>query len=360
MDSIRSRIEAAGVVDSRGRALCVDDSKPTVVIGKVADCEPLFGTDRALAERSPQALVQGLSAVSVLVGARRALLAVRQDWGDLSRKFRNKVRETDIEIEHVDPVYPMDDASLVCDLAQAKGLTVEQAGFEIPVVLDAAALCDVATVLSGKACDMRTVSVCGAVRKPQVIRVPLGTAIQDLVKICGGSPDFGWIAYHNGVLGGRFVGQDGLIELHTRGVTVLPHDHPLMILQTVPLEDEKQRNTSACVNCRICTDICPVWLNGGQIQPHQIMQDLATSWSLDNTPDAMANAIQCVECKLCSVNCPSSLRPAELIVAIAVRLREQGRFAHQNYVFKPVQDRPGRRFSVERLEEMLGLRSFRG
>jgi Na+-translocating ferredoxin:NAD+ oxidoreductase RnfC subunit len=346
-----------GVWDASGRRLQLDGSgRFTAVVGRVCDPEPLLATETALGRNAPQRIVAGLGAVGLLVGAHRLILAARADDAELLRRLRGEAGGTRVEVLPVPASCPLDATSLVCDLAQLAGSSVPGAGLDRALVLDAVELCDVAHALEGKAPLRRTVSVAGEVGEPTVFQVPLGTAFADLVEACG-SPDPAWAVWHNGVLGGRRAGRDEVVDLDTRGLVVLSGRHPLVTRATTPVADQVARIRAACVACRICSDICPVVLRGGSLEPHRVMQAVALSWqgsALD--PQAqILSALECLACGICNPLCPTMLRPAEVIGEVARQLRERGVGPAETGAPHLHPDRLGRRLSSTRLAEILGL-----
>jgi len=350
---MRQLLQSRGVWDRAGRALMLEQSA-ALVVGRVCDDEPLLQTEAALGRSAPHRIVRGAAALAMLCDTERMILAVRGDDAALLRRMRQEAEGTRLEVAEVAASVPLDDRSLLCDLALAG--TARRA-----LVADAVVLDDVGTALEGRFPLRRTVTVAGAVQEPAVVQTPIGTTMQDLVQACGGSPDVGWVPWHNGVLGGRRAGWEDVVELDTRGVVVLPHDHPQVRAAATPLSDVVARIVSACTSCRICTDTCPVHLIGGNLTPHLVMQALSCGFQRSAfRPDGAAlGALECIHCGVCNAACPAMLRPAGAIESVAERLREQGVALDGSHVLRPHPDRMGRRLSVARAGEMLGLRESR-
>jgi Na+-translocating ferredoxin:NAD+ oxidoreductase RnfC subunit len=231
---------------------------------------------------------------------------------------------------------------LLCDLS------LEREG---AVVVDAVMLNDVALALEGRAPLRRTLTVAGHVRAPAVVRAPLGTSMADLVRACGGplTSPLGWVPYHNGALGGHQVGWDAAVDLDTRGVVVLPHDHPLVVRDATPRIDHLRRALAACASCAICTEICPSRLNGAGIAPQRLMLF---------REEAALSALECVGCRTCTQLCPAGLDPSAVIGQIAADLRRRGVELADGHRLAPHPDRPGRRVAVRRMSERLGLDAY--
>ena len=350
------RLDAAAVTLDGCHKLQLRGDPIPVVIGRVCDEQPLLHTDQALAQGYADRIVRGLAAVALFGRAQRVVLAVDRGLPELLRRFQVEAYDTLLELVPLPARYPMDPASLVCDLAQAQQKSVPAAGLSHTLVLDAAALCDVALALEGRPALRRMVSVAGHVRHPAMLQVPLGTAIGDLVEACGGSPDSGWIALHNGLLGGAPATPDQVVGPQTRGVVIVPHRHPTVVRRSTPLTDQLRRVRSACVNCRVCTDVCPAFLDGGEHQPHLVMAAVASGLPEDSAQIGapLAAAAQCRSCGLCSTLCPAALRPDEVVAEVSLVLQRLGLWGPEPRL-RPIPDRPGRRQAVARLVQRLGL-----
>lgn len=350
------RLERRGVCDASGRRLSVSSQPGVVVIGKVCDAEPLLQTEGALARAASHHVLRGLGALALLQGAERVILAVDRAV-DLSWPLEG----TRLEVVEIAAAAPMDPISLVCDLAQAAGRSVPGAGLSSHSVHDAVVLRDVALALEGRwPSSRRFVTVAGAVARPAVVEAPLGTPLAELVELCGGATDPGWVPWLNGALGGRRSGWGDAVDLDTRGLVVLPHDHPIVVRSTTPLSDVVGRIVAACEGCRTCTDLCPVHLAGAHLEPHRVMQVLAASWTGAALPldGPVLGALECTGCGLCSAACPSMLEPAMGLRALREQLGAQGVTLAAAAAPRPHPDRRGRRVSLARLVDMLGLAPY--
>ncbi len=359
--AMEQRLATIGVSDGRGNKLELTKGRFTTVVGRVCDDEPLFLTHQTLGLERPDRMLRGLAAAAVLCDAEATVLAVHGECKPLLKSLKQESQGTQIKIVAVPPRYPMDPESLICDLAQQGALDLGSASLERVLVLDAVALSDLAEAMEGRHPTRRVMTIAGDVRQPGVRQVVLGTTLADLVEACGGCADFGWIPFANGVLGGARTDPGKVIDRDSRGVVILPHDHSLVLKGTTPLADLTARAAGACVNCRICTDLCPVHLNGRHLQPHRIMQAMAAGWagSALEPRGAILGALECLGCGHCSTVCPTRLDPARVVSATARQLAEQGvTLDSQPLSLHPHPDRDGRRTSVARITERLGLASY--
>ncbi len=351
------RVRRAGVVDRAGARLDLRLASAPVVVGRVCDGTPLMASERSLGLAAPERLVRALAAAAMMTGAHRVLLAVDSAERELRAGLDRAARGTRLELRPVPPRYPMDAESLLCDLAQQEGRSVPAAGLDQALVFGARELWDLSGALDGRLPLRRVVTVAGQVRKPAVLKVPLGTPLGALVEACGGCEDPAWVPYLAGAPGGWAADQDGSVDLDTDGVLILEPGHPMVVRATAPREDQLKRAASACAACRICSDVCTAGLRGRDLQPHLIMRDLGRGWpGPEHKPEPpLTGALNCIGCGLCSAVCPTLLRPGDLIGALGSELTARGHSAPQPPPLRPHEDRAGRRQDSGRLSLSLGL-----
>lgn len=344
----------ATVADAQGRRLRLPAPRPgetVVVVGRIADDEPLLRGDEAAARRAPTALLRGLGVLSLLADSRRVLLAVRDDHVELLETFRQLTAESAIEVVALPARYPLDDRSLLADLAE---LTQRRpASFATARVFGASTLVSVGEALDGRPQLERAVSIVGAVARPQTRFLPLGCRVEDAVTIAGGATTRAWVAYENGIVAGRRVLGEDVVDLATRGLVIVPADHARAIDETVPLADRLRQAASVCQQCRLCTEGCPAWLSGAELEPHRLLRLLGQSFLADAAPrtdDPLAvAALQCTGCRACTLRCPAAVDSARLVGGLAERLRAEGVALSAPPELAPRPERATRRLDQTRL-----------
>jgi Na+-translocating ferredoxin:NAD+ oxidoreductase RnfC subunit len=322
-DTVRAA-RAAGIVLSDGRPLAwrlqqaAAVKKLKTVIASAADGEPLVATARRLAATAPGLLVQGLQEVAAQLGAKRAVIAVEDRAVELHRfEGAETVRVTDVA--------RCGDAS---ELAQdVAGVTVPPGDDPLDhgvLVLDAAALVDLAA--RGPVLE-RVVTVAGGVGRPGVMRIPIGTTVEEVVRAAGGSTcGAAWVALGDGPLTGRPLDRDDVITKGTRALFVGAAGSELVRRARTPVEDTMKRSLSACERCSMCTDSCPPRLLGGRLRADEVVRALAQLGRID-VREELGAALECQSCGLCDVACPSGLLPSALISG-AAKLLSLGGHTH--------------------------------
>jgi Na+-translocating ferredoxin:NAD+ oxidoreductase RnfC subunit len=142
------------------------------------------------------------------------------------------------------------------------------------LVVDAAA---VIALGAGRPVTERTVTLAGAVARPGVGRVPVGTSIEALIAAAGGATcGPAWVALGDGPLAGRPLDRDEVVTKATRAIFVGGAGSDLVRRARLSLSDAVRRSLSACEGCAMCADACPPRLLGGRLRPDELMRALAT------------------------------------------------------------------------------------
>ncbi len=154
----------------------------------------------------------------------------------------------------------------------------------------------------------RPISVLGEVRKPKTIIVSVDTLIEDVITLCGGAKIEDYIVIDGGPMMGKIVSKDDVITKRTSAILVLPKDHPVVRMKTLPQHYFLYQTKSACEQCRDCTEICPRYLLGHNFEYHKIQRNV----SYDINTEILSEAFLCSECSLCIWVCPMNLLPTRV------------------------------------------------
>ncbi len=140
------------------------------------------------------------------------------------------------------------------------------------------------------------------------------------------------------------------------GLLVLPRDNVVVRYMTRSQRSWVRRGISTCDQCRDCTDLCPRYLIGHDLQPHEVMR--AINYGLARPADKVTAAVLCCECRLCEAYaCPLELSPMAYYVSIKAELRAQDwvNDVHKRANLKPHPMREYRLVPTHRLIARLGL-----
>src|SRR5581483_3989490 len=200
------------------------------------------------------------------------------------------------------------------------------------VVNNVETLYNVSLAEQGTTVTEKFLSVCGAVKEPKSLWVPIGTTFRELVAAAGGATVSEYGIFVSGIMMGSLAFDlDDVVTKTTGGLIVLPRDHYLMSRRTRSQQEMNRIGKSACDQCSYCTEFCPRYLLGYEVVPHKVMRSLgftATGAEIWNQWSEL-----CCACGLCTLYaCPEDLYPKEAC--------DQGKHDRHAAGLKFVQQRP--------------------
>ncbi len=297
-----------------------------VVIANGTECEPLLCNDKLVMEEDAESVVDGLRLAMVSTGAGKGVIALKEkNTPEELSLLRATADKEDLDIFYVGDYYPAGDEFLL--VQEILGRVVPEGSIPLAigaVVLNVETLKNIADAVRGKPVISRTITCGGEVRRPSVLKVPVGTTFQDVFHYCGGVTCTDYAIVMGGPMMGSVV-TDPLTPVNktTTGLFVLPGDHMLVRKRTLPITFIIKQSKAACCQCTYCTELCPRYLIGHDLVPHKIMRQI--NLGLDVPPHIIENAFLCSECGLCEVYaCPMELSPRVVNQAIKDRFMESG------------------------------------
>ncbi|HBT46842.1 MAG TPA: electron transport complex protein RnfC [Peptococcaceae bacterium] len=361
-DFVINRIAAAGVVGAGGGGFPTAFKLKTgrrvrTVIVNGAECEPLLKVDQELMARYPAELLAALAAVVEATGADLGVVALKEKYKEARAAMEAVIGSyPGLKLHLLPDVYPMGDEHLLT--YNVTGQTIPPGGLPLDagaVVINVETLYNIRRALEGLPVTHKYVSVTGAVRRPITVKVPVGTPVEVLLELAGGPYAEGYLLVEGGPCMGKVTGPDAPVSKTTKGLIVLPLDHPLAAVYQRDLNRGLKLALSVCCQCRQCTDFCPRHLLGHPLEPHRIMR--AVTYGLADV--ALPQALLCSECGLCDLYaCPFNLSPRQVNRRIKAELREKG-FRPGGWAgSQPLPLRDGRRVPTGRLVERLGLKEY--
>jgi Na+-translocating ferredoxin:NAD+ oxidoreductase RnfC subunit len=334
-----------------------------------AECEPLLKTDQYIMARFADRLCLAALAVKEHLGAARVIFALKEHYREQIDALK-AAAGNGIEFFLLDSVYPAGDEQVL--LYEAAGLRVPPGGLPPAagaVVSNAGTLLGVADALEGKPVTHKYLTVAGAVERPSVLRVPIGTSFEECIRLAGG-PDRkaageGCCVIAGGPIMGRPVGPEQagaeVVTKTTSGIIVLPEDHYLERRQRLSPVHMKNRARAACIQCSICSDLCPRRLLGSPLRPHLVMRAFGSAPDTEALLEtgAARNAMLCCECGICEIYaCPMELSPCRINILVKQELRRRGIHPEFPPAGPPCPDRPWRRIPSERMAARAGVLEY--
>jgi Na+-translocating ferredoxin:NAD+ oxidoreductase RnfC subunit len=329
------------------------------VIVNGAECEPLLHKDASLMELRADDLVRGLLLVAKELGAEQAVIGIKAKNVEAVKACEAACEGTMARVHLLGDFYPAgDEVDLVYEVTKrlipAAGLPKDVGC----VVMNTESLINVACAAQGKPVIRKMLTIAGEVAKPFTAEVPVGVSFRDLIEMAGGVTVDDPVLMHGGMMMGR-LGEtlDEPVTKLSGGVIVLDRSHPIIVRKMQPLKFKEAIGKSACDQCRFCTELCPRYLLGYDIQPHQVMRSLAFTES--GVPRFSEWAALCCSCGLCTLfSCPEGLFPKEACDSAKANLRESGFQWKGASPTEPHPMREGRRTPTKRLMDKLEIRKY--
>ena len=363
-------VRAAGVVGAGGAGFPTHiklAAKVDTVIANGAECDPLLQCDQRLMESRAGEMVRGVRLAMEATGATRGILALKDEYGAACAALRRAIGDrSDLSMLQMESRYPAGDEFVL--VYEATGRLVPETGLPLHVgclVQNVQTLFNIARAVKGAAVTHRLLTVAGAVARPVTLWVPLGTPIRDVLGWAGGVQPSRWsertVDDYAVVVGGPMMGRvakdlDEPVTKMTSGLLVFPRDSVVVRYMTRSQTSWVRRGRSTCDQCRDCTDLCPRYLLGHNLEPHEVMRSI--NYGLARPADKVTAAVLCCECRLCEAYaCPLELSPMAYYVSIKGELRAQGweNDVHKRTEFQPHPMREYRLVPTHRLTARLGL-----
>lgn len=311
-------------------------AKAEVFIINAAECEPLIETDKFLMRSFAEQMITAAAVVARHLGARRTVVALKRKYTAEIAALRAAIAKTgeNVELFEMDTFYPAGDEQTMVSLVT--GRSVPERGLPLDVgavVSNVGTLVNVEAALRcGEAVTYKYLSVVGEVREPVMLRVPIGTAIEEC--IAAARPKLSEYAI---ILGGPMMGRPvarrediarEVVTKTTGNIIVLPPEHYLILRSQQSIQRIKQQTRAACIQCRMCTDLCPRYLIGHAMRPHLVMRNLYREASIKDNGEymrAFGDAANCCSCGVCEMfACPMGLSPRKVNDYMKKQLREHG------------------------------------
>jgi Na+-translocating ferredoxin:NAD+ oxidoreductase RnfC subunit len=319
------QVKRAGVVGAGGGGFPTHvklGAQADTVIANGAECEPLLHKDAAVMEHQAAAVVRGVQLSVQAVGAKDGIVALKAKNLHALEAVETACRGTDVRVHRLGDYYPAgDEYDLVHEVT---GRLIPPAGIPIQVgvvVNNVETLANIANAANGRPVTHKMLTLAGAVKHPVTVTVPIGTTFRDAIEATGGFATDDPVLCIGGLMMGETTDNlDAPITKTTTGVVVLPRAHHVIQRKLAPAKAQAAIGKSACDQCRYCTELCPRFLLGYAVEPHQVMRTLAFTASGKELFSQWAAL--CCACGLCTLYaCPEELFPKEACDDAKVELR---------------------------------------
>ena len=337
----------------------LNENADTIILN-CAECEPLLRLHRQLLEKYAQEIVDTFHLIGEAVGAKEVIIGIKKAYTRTIEALNAVIGVyPEVRLGLLDEVYPAGDEVVL--IYEVTGKVVRPGGLPIECGV---AVFNVETVYNVyRAMNQQTpvmdklVSVVAEVEHPMTVRVPIGTSIEETVRLAGGVTTPNPVYFIGGPMMG-FIGSGSQpVTKTTNAVLVLPESHYIIQRKRQKVSIDLKRAAACCCQCSMCTDLCPRNRLGHPIEPHLFMR--AATCKDVQKPDIFVNTFFCSSCGLCEMySCFQGLSPRTLMAEYKAGLRSHG-LKPPAVVPKPIgEEREYRKVPMERLMARLDLTKY--
>lgn len=357
-----NKVRDAGVVGAGGAGFPTHvklAAQAQWLILNAAECEPLLRVDQQLCKEQAQGLIGLMALVADHLGAEHAVIGIKKKHADALEALKMQCEaQGRVTVHPLEDFYPAGDEQVL--VAEITGKAVPELGIPLKVgcvVMNVETLLNVGAALAGRPVTETCLTVTGQVPRPSTLWLPIGTSYREALALAGVEHLTGMAAIDGGPMMGRIVTDfSEPVTKTTKGIILLDGEHRLLQRKTVDMDRARRMARTACEQCRMCTDLCPRYLLGHNMQPHKMMRKV--SYSYERLEDA-AIAQLCCECNLCELYaCPVNLPPKTINMLYKKKLAEAGLRYEPNPAPVLRSTREYRKTPVKRLIAKLGLQEF--
>ncbi len=357
-------VKSAGIVGAGGAGfpthVKIDAVVDTVIVNG-AECEPLLRVDQLLMDARADDMLKALEAVRQHTQAKEAIIGLKKKYIPAIETLTKKLVDyPKIRLHILENFYPAgDEQSLVYETTKR---IVPEGGIPLNVgtivvnVETLIGICDI--IEKNKPVTDTYVTLTGEVKRPMTVHVPLGITVREALELAGGPTVTPYAVVNGGPMMGKIVDPESTVTKTTKGLIVLPVDHHVVESKNRPLAKSLKDAAVACMQCNLCTEVCPRYNIGHAMEPHKLMRLAAYASTCDMTTQA-TNAFLCCECALCQYACVMDLQPWKFHIHLKRELGGKGiKNPHHHQPEQANEFISGRHFNVKRLISRLGLAAY--
>ena len=321
-------IRNAGVVGAGGAGFPAHvkaNAQVEYVIANGAECEPLLHKDLELMTHYPERVVHGVKLVMEATGARQGIIGVKEKNKRAIDALSAVIDDERIRLHTLGDFYPSGDEYIL--VYEATGRLIPPQGIPLDVgivVNNVETLYNISAAVDGTPVIEKFITVAGAVNNSVTFIAPVGLSYRDAIAMAGGASVANFAVFVSGIMMGKLeFNLDLPITKTCAGLIVLPTDHTLVQRKSLPAERMHGIGKSACDQCSYCTELCPRYTLGYDVQPHKVMRSLSFTATGEDIWNQFAQL--CCACGLCTLYaCPEYLFPKEACDKAKIDLKEKG------------------------------------
>ena len=317
-DDFRKAIRDSGLVGLGGAgfpshvkfALSPDKPIDTIVVN-AAECEPHITVDYRECVDNTLYIIRSLMIIKEQLNIPHAVIAVEDNKPaaiEKLQKVADEVGDGSIKVMALKSKYPQGAEKMIVYSATGRKIPLGKLPADIGViVMNVTSTAFIGRYLeSGKPLVSRSLTVDGsAIIKPQNVRVPIGTSLNELIDFCGGfKPDLDKVIAGGPMMGTALVNTD---------VPIIKSYNAVLAFSKGTIPEKPDNN---CIRCGRCSQVCPMGL-----MPTNIMRSVKAR-HFDGLKQS--NVIACMQCGTCAYACPAGRPLVQYVVLAKDMLREEG------------------------------------
>lgn len=317
-DDFRKAIRDSGLVGLGGAgfpshvkfALSPDKPIDTIVVN-AAECEPHITVDYRECVDNTLYIIRSLMIIKEQLNIPHAVIAVEDNKPaaiEKLQKVADEVGDGSIKVMALKSKYPQGAEKMIVYSATGRKIPLGKLPADIGViVMNVTSTAFIGRYLeTGKPLVSRSLTVDGsAIIKPQNVRVPIGTSLNELIDFCGGfKPDLDKVIAGGPMMGTALVNTD---------VPIIKSYNAVLAFSKGTIPEKPDNN---CIRCGRCSQVCPMGL-----MPTNIMRSVKAR---DFDGLKQSNVIACMQCGTCAYACPAGRPLVQYVVLAKDMLREEG------------------------------------
>lgn len=356
-------IKNAGVIGAGGAGFPAHvklNSKAEYLILNCAECEPLLRVDQQIIIKFANEIIQTLKRIMQFVEAKKVYIGIKAKHKEEIQLLNKKLlNNSQIEIVQLGDFYPAgDEQVLVYEITKR---IVPEAGIPLKVgciVTNVETVLNIYNSFLEKSVTHTYLTIGGKVPKTLTLKLPIGVSYREILEFIGISNLTELVIIDGGPIMGKIVKNiDSPITKTTKGIILLEKDHYLIRKKTMDTKKALKQSKAACLQCRMCTDLCPRHLLGHNIQPHLMMRK--SNYNPEGLYGA-ETALICSECSICELYaCPVGLSPRLINIHYKNKLSQNGiKYTANKKEFYPLKSREYRKIPAKRLIQRVGIKEY--
>jgi Na+-translocating ferredoxin:NAD+ oxidoreductase RnfC subunit len=361
MDLVQ-KIFNAGVVGAGGAGFPTHikaKSQIEFLLVNGAECEPLLHKDFELMCNHPDEIVNGIELMLKRTSAKKCYFGIKTKNVKAIEAIEKRIKEKRIEMCLLGDFYPSGDEYELVFAATKRLIPPHGLPLDVGcVVNNVETFYNISKAAKDIPLTEKFICVTGCVKKPSSFFVPIGTSFREIIKYVEGTTVSEFGVFISGLLMGKLsFDLDDVVTKTTGGLIILPKDHYLINRMNRTVQDQNRIGKSACDQCSYCTELCPRYLLGYDVQPHKVMRSLVFTSTGKSIWNQYADL--CCSCGLCSLySCPEDLYPREACDQSKAEMKRLGLKYEQPKAVRVYPMKEGRRVPLKQLMKRMDVLKY--